>query len=146
MSHQKALELARDGMKPLDIAVFFGIEVIFLPLKTLNGAVLSICSCIFIHINNKLSEIERQLACGHELGHLFLHGDSNFMFVQEHTYFYPKQEYQANYFACQLYLGKKAELYQPQIREAASSRSLEKMAYDISCIVREDGEEYGIYK
>lgn len=146
MSQQKALELARDGMKPLDIAAFLGIEVIFLPLKAIKGVALSIGSRKFIHIDEGLSEIEQQLVCGHELGHLLLHGDSNFMFVQEHTYYYPKQEYQANYFACQLFFGEKAELYQPQIREAASSGSLEKMISNISCIIREDGEEYCICK
>lgn len=140
MSHQKALELARGGMNPFDIAAFLDIEVIFLPFKTLKGIAMSLGSHKFIQIDDGLTEIEQQLVCSHELAHFLLHGESNFMFILEKTYFYPKQEYQANLFACQLVLREKAELYQTQIKEAATGGNLKKMAEVISGIVCEEGE------
>lgn len=144
MSHQKALELARDGMKPIDIAAFLGIKVIFLPLKAIKGIAMSLGVHKIIQIDEGLTEIEKQLVCGHELGHFLFHTEANFMFILEKTNFYPKQEYQANLFACQLVLGEKAAVYETQVKEAAASRSLKKMVNAISYLVREEGEGYGV--
>jgi len=98
MSHQRALELARDGMKPFDISAFLGIGVNFLPFKNIKGIAMSLDSHKLILINEGLTELEKQLVCGHELGHFLFHEEANFMFILEKTYFYPKQEYQANLF------------------------------------------------
>jgi Predicted Zn peptidase len=138
MSHKKALELARSGMKPTDIAVFLGIGVIFLPFKTVKGIALALGSHKLIIIDEGLTEIEQQLVCGHELGHFLFHAEANFMFILEKTFFYPKHEYQANFFACQLLLGEKAEVYETEIKEAAGYRSLREMEDKISYLVRED--------
>ncbi|AHF07269.1 ImmA/IrrE family metallo-endopeptidase [Desulfitobacterium metallireducens] len=143
MSYQKALELARSGMKPMDIAAYLGVKVIFLPLKALKGIAMSLGTHKIIQIDEGLTEIETQLVCGHELGHFLFHTEANFMFIMEKTQFYPKQEYQANLFACQLVLGEKAGEYKTQLKEAASSRSLKEMVDTLSCIACEEGEGYG---
>lgn len=144
MSYKKALELARGGMKPTDIAAFLGIKVVFLPLKATKGIAMSLGKHKVIHIDDGLTEIEKQLVCGHELGHFLFHAEANFMFISEKTHFYPKQEYQANLFACQLVLGERAAEYDTLMRKAASSRRLEEMVDTLSCIVREEGEGYGV--
>lgn len=64
------------------------------------------------------------------------------MFILEKTFFYPKQEYQANLFACQLLLGEKAEVYETEIKEAAGYRSLREMETKISYLV--SGEDEGL--
>lgn len=138
MSDEEALELARSGMKPIDIAASLGIEVQFLPFKSVKGIAMSLDSQKLIMIDKGLTEIEQQLVCGHELGHFLFHGESNFMFILEKTYFYPKQEYKANLFACELVLGEKAALYQAQIKEAASSHNLKSMAEVISYLVGDE--------
>jgi len=140
MSHQKALELAKGGMKPLDIAAYLGIDVIFLTFKAIKGIAISLGSHQLIQIDEGLTEFEKQLVCSRELAHFIFHGESCSTFILEKTYFYPKQEYRANIFACQLALGEKAELYETEIKEAASSDSLEKMIDVISCLVSEEGE------
>lgn len=140
MLQENVLELARSGMKPVDIAASLGIGVHFLPFKTVKGIAMSLGSNKLILIDSGLTEIEQQLVCGHELGHFLYHAEANFMFILEKTYFYPKQEYQANLFGCQLMLGEKAELYETEIKEAASSHSLKEMADVISYLVREEGE------
>lgn len=140
MLHNKALELARGGMKPLKIAASLGIEVRFLPFKTIKGIALALGSHKLILIDEGLTEIERQLVCGHELGHFLFHAEANFMFILEKTLFYPKHEYQANLFACQLLLGEKAGVYETEIKEAAGCRSLREMEGIISCLVRGDDE------
>lgn len=144
MSYQKVMELARGGMKPLDIAAFLGIMVVFLPFKAIKGIAMSLGTHKIIQIDDGLTEIEKQLVCGHELGHFLFHEESNFSFIVENTQYYPKQEYQANLFACQLILGEKAGVYETQIKEAASSRSLKKMVDTLSCIACEESEEYGV--
>jgi len=118
--YKKARELARDGMKPLDIAAELGIRVFFLPFKVIKGIALSFGSQKFIMIDSGLSEIEQQLACSHEVGHFLLHPSTNFLFVLERTYFYSKHEYQANLYAFELMVGENAEHYGQMIREAAA--------------------------
>lgn len=141
MSYEQALELAGSGLKPIEIAACLGIEVLFLPFKTIKGLALALGSHKLILIDRDLTEIERQLVCGHELGHFLFHTEANFMFILEKTLFYPKQEYQANLFACQLLLGEKAGVYETEIKEAAGYRSLREMESIISCLVREDDGE-----
>ena len=139
-SRDRVEELARGGMKPIDIAAELDIGVFLLPFKAVKGIALSLGSQKFIIIDKGLTEIEQQLVCGHEVGHFLLHGDSNFMFVLEKTFFYPKQEYQANLFAFQLMLGEKAGVYETEIKEAASCRSLEEMAEIVYSFTRDVDE------
>jgi len=138
--YKKAVELARAGLKPLDIATALGIKVLFLPFKAIKGIALSLDSHKFILIDSGLTKMERQLVCGHEIGHFLLHPAANFLFVLEKTYFYSKHEYQANLFACELLLGEKAELYKCGVKEAAARGSLQEMAEVIWRLVWQDGE------
>jgi Zn-dependent peptidase ImmA (M78 family) len=140
MLHEKALELARNGMKPIEIAACLEIEVCFLPFNTIKGIALALGTHKIILIDKGLTEMEQQLVCGHELGHFLFHAEANFMFILEKTLFYPKHEYQANLFACQLFLGEKAGVYETEIKVAAGCRSLREMEDRISYLVREDDE------
>ena len=144
MSHQEALDLARGGMKPTDIAAYLDIIVEYMPFKTIRGIAMKMGSHKIIQIDEDLNEIEKQLVCGHEIGHFLLHEDTNFMFIYEKTQYYPKQEYQANLFACQLILGEKAGLYETQVKEAASGNSLKKMVDKVAYLMCEEGERYGV--
>lgn len=125
--YSEATELARDGKKPLEIAASMGFKIFLVPFKSVKGIALSLRTERFILIDSGLTEIEQQLVCGHELGHFLLHPDTNFLFILEKTYFYSKQEYQANRFACVLMLGEKAEQYSCEISEAASKGRLDKL-------------------
>ncbi|MCL6559889.1 MAG: ImmA/IrrE family metallo-endopeptidase [Firmicutes bacterium] len=139
--YTKARELARGGTKPLDIAADLGIRVFFLPFKSIKGIALSLGSEKFILIDSGLTEIERQLVCGHEVGHILLHPGTNFLFVLENTYFYSKHEYQANRFACELMVGEKAEHYGQMISEAASSGRLDRLIEVVGQLVVGDDVE-----
>lgn len=59
MLHEKALELARDGMKPIDIAAVLGIGAHFLPFKTVKGIALSLGENKLILIDAGLTEMEQ---------------------------------------------------------------------------------------
>lgn len=85
--YKKARDLAGSGEKPLKIAAELGIKVIFLPFKALKGIALSLGHEKFILIDSGLTEMEKQLVCGHEVGHFLLHPDTNFLFILEKTYF-----------------------------------------------------------
>jgi Zn-dependent peptidase ImmA (M78 family) len=141
MLHEKALQLSQEGLKPLEIAASLGITVCPLPFKSVKGIALALGKHKLILIDKGLTEMEQQLVCGHELGHFLFHGEANFMFILEKTFFYPKQEYQANLFACRLLLGEKATVYETEIKEAAGFRSLREIEDRIGQLVREDGEE-----
>ncbi len=80
------------------------------------------------------------MVSGHELGHFLFNEEANFMFILEKTYFYPKQEYQANLFACQLLLGEKAEVYETELKEVTACDSLKKMAEVICYLAHEEDE------
>jgi len=139
MQQDKAREMARDGMKPIEIAAVFGIGVHLVPFETIKGMALSLGSHKLILINDGLTEMEQQLVCGHELGHFSLHGEHNFMFILENTLLYPKQEYQANLYGCKLLLGEKGECYETEVKAAASCRSLREMAGIIAALERGEG-------
>lgn len=125
--YEKAWELASGGEKPLEIAASLGIIVLQVPFKAIKGIALSLQAKKFILIDSGLTEIERQLVCGHELGHFLLHPNTNFLFILEKTGFYLKHEYQANRFACALMLGEEAERYSCEIKKAAAEGRLDRM-------------------
>jgi Zn-dependent peptidase ImmA (M78 family) len=144
MLYQKALELAKGGLKPLDIAAFLGIEVLFLPFKAIEGIALSLGSHKFIQINNALTEIEQQFVCGYELAHLLLQqSESNVDSMQAQNCSYIKQQFQDNPVAGQMLLGEEAKIYHVQIKEAAASDSLKEMAEFVSTIAPEESKVYG---
>jgi Zn-dependent peptidase ImmA (M78 family) len=136
--YDKARELAVNGEKPLEIAASLGIILLEVPFKAIKGIALSLQGKKFIMIDSDLTEIEKQLVCGHELGHFLLHPDTNFLFVLDKTGFYSKHEYQANRFACMLMLGEEAEKYGCEIGEAAAAGRLDKMVEIIGRLAKGD--------
>lgn len=125
--YNKARELAKSGNMPVEIARELGMQVLLVPFKVIKGMALSLGTKKYIFIDSGLSEAEKQFVCGHELGHFLLHPSTNFLFILQNTYFYSRQEYQANRFSCELMLGEKAEQYKAVINEAASKGDLEKL-------------------
>ncbi|MGG3663178.1 ImmA/IrrE family metallo-endopeptidase [Bacillus gobiensis] len=90
---------------PFDIAQSLSIIVLFEDLGKLYGYYNYQKRFKFIHINNKLSELERIFVCAHELGHSVLHPRSNTSFMRQNTYFsLDKMEVEANMFAVELLL------------------------------------------
>jgi len=126
--YKKARELAQSGKKPLDIAPDLGIQVLLVPFKKIKGLAMSLGDKKIIMIDSGLSDAEQQFVCGHELGHFLLHPSTNFLFILHNTFFYSKQEYQANRFSCELMLGEKAEKYRYLINETAATGKLEHLA------------------
>lgn len=56
-----------------------------------------------IYLNESLSDFEKKFVLAHELGHLFLHKKSNFIFMDTYTDFNTnKYEIEANKFAMEL--------------------------------------------
>jgi Zn-dependent peptidase ImmA (M78 family) len=125
--YKEARELAKSGKKPLDIARSLGIKVLFVPFQKIKGLAISLGNKKFIIIDSGLSDAEKQFVCGHELGHFLLHPSTNFLFILQNTFFYSKQEYQANRFSCELLLGEQAEEYKHIITEAAAAGKLEQL-------------------
>ena len=64
--YDKARELAVNGEKPLEIAASLGIILLEVPFKAIKGIALSLQGTKFIMIDSDLTEIEKQLVCGHE--------------------------------------------------------------------------------
>lgn len=125
--YNKARELARSGKKPIEHARDMGIRILYAPFKRIKGLALSLGTNKFIIIDDGLSEAEQQFVCGHELGHFLLHPSTNFLFILQNTFYYSKQEYQANYFSFALMLGEKAEAYKTTISEAVARGRLDEL-------------------
>lgn len=141
----EVLKLSRSGLKPTEVAGALGFRVVFVPFKVLPGVSLVMGRYKLIFINSGLTEVERQLVCGHEVGHFLLHPAANFLFVHKKTFFYSKQEYEANLIACEMMLGERAQTYRAKAREAAASRSLSEMALKLGQLVWDPGGGGGNY-
>lgn len=88
--YSAARELARSGKRPLEIAAELNIKVMLLPFKGIGGIGLSLGQNRFIFLEASLSEEEQQLVCGHEMGHFFLHPETNFFFILKNTHYYSR--------------------------------------------------------
>ncbi|OCZ54355.1 hypothetical protein A7D23_06135 [Dehalobacter sp. TeCB1] len=90
---------------PFRIAELKNILILFEPLGNTLGYHNSYKRSKFIHINENLEEIERQMVCAHELGHAILHPKANTPFLRANTYFSTDRiEREANEFAAELLL------------------------------------------
>ena len=108
--YSRARKLAKKyGNDPEKIAERLGIKVIRLPMESIKGAAISLKRFKLIFVNSNLTPIEQKIVIGHEIGHFLLHPSTNYVFIQQHTFFQDKHEYQANMFACELILGEVAE-------------------------------------
>ena len=134
-----AWELARGGKKPFEVAAEHGIRVMLVDFNVIKGIALSLGENRFILIDASLSDDEQQLVCGHEIGHFFIHPETNFLFILQNTHFYSQHEYQANRFACELMIGEKAEEYSQLVSEAAATGRLDRMLEVIFQLIDEGG-------
>jgi Zn-dependent peptidase ImmA (M78 family) len=90
---------------PFLIAKEKSIIILFADLGNTLGFYSSYKRVQFIHINNKLNELEQRFVCAHELGHAILHPKSNTPFLRANTLFsVEKLEVEANTFAVELLL------------------------------------------
>jgi Zn-dependent peptidase ImmA (M78 family) len=90
---------------PFQIAVEKQIIVLFAELGDTLGFYSSYKRSKFIHINNRLNELQQKFVCAHELGHAVLHPKSNTPFLRANTLLsVEKLEVEANTFAVELLL------------------------------------------
>lgn len=88
---------------PLEIASYLDIIILRENLGTIKGFYDVAEGFKFIHINENLSEREREIVAAHELGHALLHGNYSTPFMRASTYYsINKFEIEANTFASEL--------------------------------------------
>lgn len=89
---------------PFELCECLGIKVFFEDLgKNTNGFFQAAPRNKIIHINSRLSDIDKFFTCAHELGHAIFHYKSNVLFLEKNT-FLPinKYETEADLFAAEL--------------------------------------------
>lgn len=86
---------------PFKIAAELNISIIKKDLGNIRGFYKKILKRKYIFININLSNIERKIVCGHELGHAILHNQKELNFMLKHTKIIKKNklEEEANRFA-----------------------------------------------
>lgn len=102
---QKANSLARkyNSRNPLEIINNLNVILVYYPLKDVRGFYQYFQRNDIIYIDDELSENEKKVVCAHELGHMFLHKNSNALFMDTRTHFVTtKYENEANTFAVEL--------------------------------------------
>lgn len=102
---QKANSLARkyNSRNPLEIIKNLNVILVYYPLKDVRGFYQYFQRNSIIYIDDELSENEQKVVCAHELGHMFLHKNSNALFMDTRTHFVKtKYENEANTFAAEL--------------------------------------------
>lgn len=102
---RKANSLARkyNSRNPLEIIKNLNVILVYYPLKDVRGFYQYFQRNNIIYIDDELSENEQKVVCAHELGHMFLHKNSNALFMDTRTHFVTtKYENEANTFAAEL--------------------------------------------
>ena len=102
---QKANSLARkyNSRNPLEIIKHLNVILVYYPLEDVRGFYQYFQRNNIIYIDDELSENEQKVVCAHELGHMFLHKNSNALFMDTRTHFVTtKYENEANTFAAEL--------------------------------------------
>lgn len=102
---RKANSLARkySSRNPLEIIKNLNVILVYYPLKDVRGFYQYFQRNNIIYIDDELSENEQKVVCAHELGHMFLHKNSNALFMDTRTHFVTtKYENEANTFAAEL--------------------------------------------
>ena len=102
---QKANSLARkySSRNPLEIVKNLNVILVYYPLRDVRGFYQYFQRNNIIYIDDELSENEQKVVCAHELGHMFLHKNSNALFMDTRTHFVTtKYENEANTFAAEL--------------------------------------------
>jgi len=89
---------------PFELCECLGIKVFFEDLgKNTNGFFQAAPRNKIIHINSRLSDIDKFFTCAHELGHAIFHYKSNVLFLEKNTLLSTsKYEIEADTFAAEL--------------------------------------------
>lgn len=89
---------------PFELCECLGIKVFFEDLgKNTNGFFQAAPRNKIIHINSRLSDIDKFFTCAHELGHAIFHYKSNVLFLEKNTFLSTnKYEIEADLFAAEL--------------------------------------------
>lgn len=92
-----------NSRNPLEIIKNLNAILVYYPLKDVRGFYQYFQRNNIIYINDELPENEQIVVCAHELGHMFLHKNSNAIFMDTRTHFITsKYENEANTFASEL--------------------------------------------
>lgn len=92
-----------NSRNPLEIIKNLNAILVYYPLKDVRGFYQYFQRNNIIYINDELPESEQIVVCAHELGHMFLHKNSNAIFMDTRTHFITsKYENEANTFASEL--------------------------------------------
>lgn len=113
---QKANSLARkyNSRNPLEIIKNLNVILVYYPLEDVRGFYQYFQRNNIIYIDDELSENEQKVVCAHELGHMFLHKNSNALFMDTRTHFVKtKYENEANTFAAELLIPDSVILNNP---------------------------------
>lgn len=104
---------------PFELAQLLGIEVLYENLGDVLGYYSNTFRIPVIHINNNLDVKLQRFTCSHELGHAFLHHDTNTTFLKSKTLFSTDHlEVEANIFAIELLFYQAQESDHITIHEA----------------------------
>ena len=88
---------------PFRIAEELGIIVFKCPLVGIRGFQQRIKRRKIIYINSHLDDHQQKIVCAHELGHIFLHGGMNRIFLNQSTNLVAQKfENEANFFSVDL--------------------------------------------
>lgn len=92
-----------NSRNPLEIIKNLNAILVYYPLKDVRGFYQYFQRNNIIYINDEIPENEQIVVCAHELGHMFLHRNSNAIFMDTRTHFITsKYENEANTFASEL--------------------------------------------
>lgn len=101
----KAKSLVRkyDTRNPFKIIENLNVILVFYPLEGVNGFYQYFQRNNIIYIDERLSDIEKNFVCAHELGHMLLHKKANAIFMDSRTQLNTaKYEAEADRFAMNL--------------------------------------------
>lgn len=89
---------------PFELCECLGIKVFFEDLgRNTNGFFQAAPRNKIIHINSRLSNVDKFFTCAHELGHAIFHYKSNVLFLEKNTLLSTsKYEIEADIFAAEL--------------------------------------------
>lgn len=104
---QKVHRLVRfyKSRNPLEIIKGMNVILVYYPLDGVRGFYQYFQRNNIIYIDERLSEHDKKFVCAHELGHMFLHKKSNFIFLDSRTHLNTyAYEAEADLFAMELLL------------------------------------------
>lgn len=122
---QKANSLVKryNSRNPFEIIKNLNVILVYYPLKDVRGFYQFFQRNNIIYIDENLTESEQIVVCAHELGHMFLHKNSNALFMDTRTHFVTtKYENEANTFAAELLIPDSIILDNPGMTKSQIAR------------------------